>query len=237
MMKKNITPLLLLILSLQSCLKDPDPIPQSINTYQFYYNYLLESYDVQWEIDDEIIGTDHSYGFPAEAIAIIDQSEQEVLISASNTDNGNLIDTLSYTLMENFSYLVAILGTEDEPHLICEPLDTRRPSAGMIKVRFLHAAAAMGPVDIYIGGDLPENKALAGTNYTALSMYLEFTEEKLWNAVIVTPADSLPADSTILSYTANTDFSTGSVYLCTIGHSTNSIESSFQMVADDQAVY
>lgn len=236
-MKKIVAPLLLLIFSLQSCLKDPDPIPQTINSYQFYYNYLLESFDVQWEIDEKVIGSDHSYGYPAEAMTILDQSEQEVLFRVSNTDNGNLIDSLSYMLMENFSYMVAILGTEDEPHLLCEPLDTRRPSAGMIKVRFLHAAAAMGPVDIYIGGDLPENKALAGTSYPTVSEYLEFTEEKLWDAVIVTPADSLPADSTILSYTANIVFRTGSVYLCTIGHSNNSIESSFQMVADDQAVY
>ena len=236
-MKKNVTLLLLLIFSLQSCLKDPDPITQTINTYQFYYNYLLESFDVQWEIDDEVIGTGHSYGYPGEAIAILDQSEQDVLIRASNSDNGNLLDTLSYKLMENFSYMVAILGTEDEPHLLCEPLDTRRPTSGMVKVRFLHAAAAMGPVDIYIGGGLPENKALAGTSYTTISEYLEFTEDKLWDAVIVTPADSLPADSTILSYTANTVFNTGSVYLCTIGHSTNSSESSVQMVADDQPVY
>ena len=237
MIKRIVTPLLVLILSMQSCLKDPDPIPQNIKTYQYFYNYLLESYDVQWEIDNEIIGTGHSYGIPAEAIAILDQSEQEVLIRASNTDNGNLIDTLSCKLMENFSYMVTILGTEDEPHLLCEPLDTRPPAAGMIKVRFLHAAAAMGPVDIYIGGDLPENLALTGTNFTAVSEYLELTEEKLWNAVIVTPADSPPTDSTILSYTANTIFRTGSIYLCTIGHSKNSIESSFQMVADDQATY
>ncbi len=237
MMKNIITPLLLLLLSLQSCLKEPDPIPQTINSYQFYYNYLLESFNVQWEIDDEIIGNDHPYGYPAEAIAILDQSEQDVLIGVSNSDNGNLLDTISCKMMENFSYMVAILGTEEEPHLLCEPLDTRRPTSGMVKVRFLHAAAAMGPVDIYVGGDLPENKALSGTSYTTVSEYLEFTEENLWNTIIVTPTDSLPADSTILSYTANTIFRSGWVYLCTIGHSENSIESSFQMVADDQPVY
>ena len=236
-MKKIALPLLFLLLSLQSCLKDPDPITQNINTYQYYYNYFVETNEIQWEIDDEIMGAGHSYGYPAQAIATLDQSEQEVLIRARNTDNGNLIDSLSYKLMENFTYMVAILGTEDEPHLLCEPMDTRRPTTGVIKVRFMHAAAAMGPVDIYIGGDLPENKILSGTSYTTVSEYLELTEEKLWDAVIVTPADILPGDSTILSYTANTVFRTGSVYLCTIGHSENSIESSVQMEAYNQPIY
>ena len=237
MMKKNLAPLLLVLLFLPGCLGDHDPITQNINTYQFYYNYFLEPYDVQWEIDDELIGTDHAYGYPASAIAVLRQSEQEVLINTNNAETGDLIDSLSCTLMENFSYMVAILGTEDEPHLLCEPMDTRRPTTGKTKVRFPHAAAAMGPVDIYIGGDLPENKVLSQTNYPSLSEYLEFTEEDLWNSILITPADSLPADSTILSYTANTIFRTGWVYLCTIGHSENSVESSFQIVADDQPIY
>jgi Domain of unknown function (DUF4397) len=237
MMKKIVTPLLLLLCSLQGCLKDPDPITQTINTYQFYYNYFLEPYGVQWKIDDVVIGSNHSYGYTAKAIAILEQSEQELVISAGNTENGQLIDSLSFPLKENFSYMVALLGTEEETHLLCEPMDTRRPSAGMVKLRFLHAAAAMGSVDIYVGGYLPENKVLSGVSYTSVSEYLEFTEEKLWNAILVTPTESLPADSTILSYTVNTFFDTGCIYLCTIAHSENSIESLFQMDADDQPVY
>ncbi|MCD4709820.1 MAG: DUF4397 domain-containing protein [Bacteroidales bacterium] len=236
MIKIIVAPLLALLLFLPGCLEDPDPIPPTINTYQIYYNYLMEPYDVQWEIDDEIIGTGHSYGILAEAIVKLDSSEQEVLIRTINSDNGFLIDSLSYSLVENGIYMVAILGTEEDPHLLCEPMNTQSPT-GMTKLRLLHAAATMGPVDIYIGGDLPEHKVLSGTNYTSVSEYLEVTEENLWKAIIVTPANSLPADSTILSYTTNTIFRAGRVYLCIIEHSENYIESIYQLQVNEQPVY
>ena len=141
MMKKIAAPLLLLmlflLLFLQGCLEDPDPIPQTINTYQTYYNYLLEPYKVQWEIDDLLIGYGHSYGVPVEGMAQLDQPEQEVLFRILESDTDRLIDTLSYSLVENGTYMVAILGTEEEPYLLCEPIDTRSPSAGKIKLRFM----------------------------------------------------------------------------------------------------
>ncbi len=107
----------------------------------------------------------------------------------------------------------------------------------MTKVRFLHAASTMGPVDIYIGGDLPENKVFSGESYTHVSQYLEITEEDLWNAVVVTPANTLPSDSAILSYTANTIFRPGSVYLCIIGHTTSSIDSPYEIQVNQQTTY
>lgn len=235
MIKKVFIPLLVIFIVLPGCIKDPDPQPQTIDSYQFYYNYLMEPYGVQWEIDDQIIGTGHAYGNPAQAVASLDQVEQYVLFRARDSNSGLLIDSLTCSLVENGAYMVAILGNEEEPYLLCEQMDLRFPSSGMTKVRFLHAAASMGPIDIYIGGDLPENKVYSGESFTNLSPYLEFSELDLWEAVIVTPANTLPADSSIISYTANTVFRTGSVYQCIIGHTTSSVESSYEIQAYPQS--
>ena len=237
MINKIATPLLLMLILLSGCLKDPDPIPETINTYQNYYNYFLEPYAIQWNIDDEILGTGHAYGIPAEAIITLDQAEQELLIQALDSDSGLLLDSLSYTMLENGAYMTAILGSEEEPHLLCEPIDTRPPATGMVKFRFLHASPDMGPVDIYIGGDLLEHKVHSSVDYTSVTEYGEATEEQLWEAIIVTPANSLPADSSILSYTVNTIFRSGWSYICAIAHSTSSIESSYQILVDDQPIY
>lgn len=237
MIRKIIIPLLIPLMFLQSCLGDPDPVPETIDTYHYYYNNLLESYDLKWEIDETVIGTGHSYGYPAQAVVSLETPEQEVLIQASNPDNSQLIDSLSYTMFENNSYMIAIMGTEEEPHLICELLDTRKPSPGMVKYRFLHTSEAIGPVDIYIGGDQPEHLALADMDYTQISEYLESTQQQLWASVIVSPASIPPADSIILEYTANNIFETGWVHLCIIEHASSSPESSVQITVDDHPVY
>lgn len=237
MIKKIVPPILFITLTFQACLKDPDPIPQSINTYEFYYNYLTESYDTQWEVNDQVITSGLSYGNPAQGIIQLDSSVQTVLFTTRNPETGNLLDSLSYTLYENGAFMLALLGNEEAPQLLCETLDTRFPDAGKIKVRFLHAAATLAPVDVYIGGDQPEDKALPGLDYSTVSEYLEVTEEKLWTAIVVTPANTLPADSTIVSYYVNTIFQTGWSFLCILGHSDNSIESPYQLLVDDQPVY
>ncbi len=110
---KYAVPLIIPLLLLQACLKDPDPVPETINTYHNYYNFILEPYGVQWEIDDGIIGSGHAYGIPAEAVITLNQAEQNLLIQARDTDSGLLLDSLSYTMFENGAYMIAILGTEE----------------------------------------------------------------------------------------------------------------------------
>ncbi len=237
MIKKIAAPLLLMLILLSACLKDPDPIPETIDTYHKYYNYLLEPYAVQWEIDDAIIGIEHDYGYPAAAIVSLIETPQDVLIKSRISEGGMLLDTLSHTLFEGGAYMIAIMGTEEEPDLICDQIDTHAPALGMVKFRFLHTAPALGPVDVYIGGDTSENIVISGLNYSSLSEYDEAVEIDMWESVIITPANTLPADSTLLSLTANSVFRAGLSYLCTIGHSDNSIESSYEMQVDDQPIY
>jgi hypothetical protein len=237
MIKKIAAPFLFIFVFLTGCQEDPDPLPQTIDTYQYYYNYITEAFDLQWEIDGEVIGSGHTYGIPAEGVIQLDQVEQEVLFQTRNPDTGLMLDSLSCLLYENGFYMLAQLGSEQEPHLLCKALDSRPPTSGMVKYHFMHAAASMDPVDIYIGGDQPEDKVLSGLDYSSVSEYLETTEERLWTAILVTPANTLPADSTILSYTVNTLFQICRTYLCTIGHSENSIESSYQMQVDEHPVF
>ena len=237
MIKKITIALAIPIMLLQSCLGDPDPIEQSIDTYHYYYNYLLETYDLQWEVDDVTVGTGHSYGVPAQAIVSLSEEEEEVLIRARNSENSQLIDSLSHIMYEYGSFMIALLGDEEEPHLLCEAMNTRMPSFGMVKFRFLHATEALGQVDIYIGGDQEEHLALSAMDYTDVSEYKEVAEEEIWDAVIVTPANTLPADSIILEYNANSIFQVGGIYLCILEHTSSSAESPIQIQVDDQPVY
>jgi len=233
---KTAVPILVMVLSLTACLKDNEPLPQTINTYHYYYNYLLEPYNLEWEIDGEFIGS-HPYGSAALAIIQLDTTPQELVFRTLNSESGTAIDSLSSLLFENRSYMLAMLGTEEEPHLMCEVMDTRYPTAGTVKYRFLHTAPGLGPVDVYAGGDLPENRIFSGVDYQEVTEYYESPEEDIWEAVLITPADMLPADSIILSYTVNQVFRSGWVYLCTIGHIDPDTTSDIEMQVFEQPIY
>ena len=133
--------------------------------------------------------------------------------------------------------MVSIVGSEEEPSMLCDTMDTSFPTQGMVKMRFLQASESMGAIDIYIGGELPEHKKLTGISYGQLSEYVEATQESFWNAVIVTPAESAPADSTILSYTENTNFIPNKTYFGIINHNEVDPESSHRMQVFDQPSY
>ncbi len=234
MLKKIAISIVVPLLMIQSCLEDREPLPEywEIDTYLIYYNNLLESYDLQWEIDEVVIDTGHSYGVPDQASISLDRDEQEVLIRTRNSENYLLIDSLYCIMTKGGDFMIAIMGTEEDPYLICEPMDTRMTSN--VKFRFLHTSEAMGPVDIYIGGDQLEHLALIALDYTQVSEYLHATEEEIGTSIIVTPATSLPTDSTILEYTANSIFQSYGIYLCILEHVSSSNESSFQMQVDLQ---
>jgi len=224
-----------LLLMIQSCLEDREPLSGYPDTYLRYYNNLLESYDLQWELDEVVIDSGQSYGVPDRERFYLDYEEQEVLIRTRNSENDLLIDSLYCFMGVNGKYMIAIMGTEMNPYLIFEPMDIRIMSN--VRFRFLHTSEAMGPVDIYIGGDQPEHLALTALDYTQVSEYLHATEEEIGTSIIVTPASKLPNDSTILEYTANANFQSPGIYLCILEHVSSSNESSFQMQIDPQPRY
>jgi len=232
MFKKIAITLIVPLLMIQSCQGDREPLPGPPDAYLVFYNNLLESYDLQWEIDEVVIGSDHSYGVRDQAYVHILFEEQEVLIRTRNSENHLLIDSLYCYMGVGGKYMIAIMGTEENPNLICKPMDTRTTSN--VKFRFINTSEALGPVDIYIGGDQREHRALTALDYTQLSEYFHATEEEIKTSIIVTPATILPTDSTILEYTNNSIFQSPGIYLCILEHVSSSNESPYQIQIDPQ---
>ena len=98
----------------------------------------------------------------------------------------------------------------------------------------MQSSESMGDIDIYVGGELPEHRKLVGVGYGQLSPYVEATQESLWNAIVVTPADMAPADSTILSYTINNNFIPNKTYFGILNHTEADPQSSFRMQVFNQ---
>jgi len=175
-----------------------------------------------------------SYGVPIPGAVEVEGFGQQTRFVVSTLDGGVTLDSFDLFLDPFRYYMLSIMGTEDEPLIVSDTIDTSPPTLGLVKMRFLHASESMGAVDIYVGGELPEHRKLTGITYGELSVYVEGTQESFWNAVIVTPSDMTPEDSTLLSYTVNNNFIPNKVYFGIINHAETDPESSFRMQVFNQ---
>ncbi|TFH25123.1 MAG: hypothetical protein E4H10_09715 [Bacteroidia bacterium] len=233
-MKKMIIVLLGSLVLLPACLDDPFTGPENLTAGLVFYNNLMEADKVIWKVDDSESLGGQSYGMPIEGSVEVDGYNHQVRIKASTLEGGVTLDSLDYFLDPFSYYMISIVGSEEEPHLLCDTMDTSFPTLGLVKMRFLQASESMGAIDIYIGGELPEHRKLSGIGFGQLSEYIEASQESLWNAIIFTPAEVAPADSTILSYTVNKNFMPNRTYFAITNHSEVDPESSFRMQVFNQ---
>ncbi|MEN8203238.1 MAG: hypothetical protein ABFS28_11630 [Bacteroidota bacterium] len=237
MIHRLVTFVLILSIILPGCLNEPDPpLPDSIRSYFILYNFLSESYDVHWDINEIGVESSQAYGLHLPGFSTLEEIKEDVLFSVKEAGSMRVIRSDTFTMEQNHYYIVSIMGTEQEPYILFEPMDLDAPSTGMVRLRLMQTAMEMGPVDLYIGGSTPDHKVISGIAYTDISDYIEASEEELWEAIIITPFGISPADSTILLFTANDVFTPNYVYLGVVGHVTNSPSSTLHLLLYDQPV-
>lgn len=236
-MKKTIIVLLGSLILLPACLDDPIQGPDTLEARLVFYSNLMESDKVIWKVDENESSSGQSYGLPVEESVEVEGYDHQVHLSASTLEGEGDLGSLNCSMDPFRYYMISVLGTEEEPSLLCDSMDTSFPTLGMVKMRFLQASESMGAIDIYIGGELPEHRKLSGISFGQLSEYVEATQESFWNALILTPAESAPADSTILSFTVNDNFIPNKTYFGIINHNEVDPESSYRMQVFNQPSY
>lgn len=236
-MRKMIMLLLGSLLLLPSCLEDPLEVPDTLEARLIFYNNLLETDKVVWDVDDIETISEQSYGIPVEGVVEVEDYSQQVRFDASTLDGEVDLGGFDYFVDPYRYYMISVVGSEQDPFMVYDTIDTSYPTLGMVKMRFLQASEAMGDVDIYVGGELPEHLKLSGVNYKQLTPYLEATQEAFWSAIVITPAQIAPADSIILSFEFNNNFMPNSIYFGVINHVEADFESSFRMQVFNQPSY
>jgi hypothetical protein len=224
-----------LAFALAACQKDEDtPLPDPNRYYVNMYNFLMEAYDVQWNINGLDVEPAQAYGIPLFSFFPLEDSGENITIRVLEAGSSQILQSDSCTVEQNNYYMASLMGSGDDPLLTCEPMDLRAPSLGKVKLRMMHTAGHLGPIDLYVGGSAPENKLITGVGYGEVSAYVETTEEQLWESLIITPSNVSPADTTLLSFIANEGFISGRIYLGVVGSKTNSPSSDLQFFLYDQ---
>ena len=232
-MKLNAVYLFALVVLLAGCDNEPEPeptLPESIKSYFILYNFLMEPYDVAWDVGGTVVHTSQPYGVPIIGLSILDNIRQDVTFTVRKSGTSQVVESDIYTMHKDRFYIVSVLGSEEDPYILFEPMNLDPPAAGMVRVRFMQAVRELNPVDIYIGGNTPGKRLITGITYTDITGYVDVTEDDAWHSLLVTPYETAPTDSTILSFTENEVFEPDLVYLGVITHISNTPSSSIQML-------
>ncbi len=214
---KRFTSLILLSLLLASCNKDEEPVTEEFSAYCSLYHFVDIPENLVWEIDGVAVDWEQDYGSVISGFVLLEEEREEISFIMKNAITGNVIDSLSFSLTDQSSYLLSILGSEDEPISLFEEVSPGLPSSGNLNIRFLHAAPELHSLDIYLGGGDPENKIINRLAYAGLTGYQEVDERSAQISITVTsPEGSSEPDSAYLYYAFNDALVRGRNYLTVI---------------------
>ncbi|HDS08502.1 MAG TPA: hypothetical protein ENO05_12850, partial [Bacteroides sp.] len=223
-----------------ACSLDPDPgpeLPEPIHSYFILYNYFPVSYDLLWEVNGYTLSAAHTYGGTILGFVNLDSVANDISFAVKNAETGALITEGNYRMEEYQFTMFAVMGTEQDPYILSDPLDLTPPSSGMIRIRFIQTCSNMDPVDVYIGGAAQERKVVDGIAYREVSGYLESSLNDLMDSVIVANHGSAPDTGSVAISTSGAGiFHPDRVYLGVIGYPDRSDTTSAKLTFYDQPV-
>lgn len=238
-MKSKVLIFLVPALLLTSCSNEPEPeppLPDPIRSYFMLLNFLVEPYNISWEINGNTVESGQGYGIPLLGYATLSTPDQEVLFTVRESGTGNIIQSDVYQMKKDQYHIISTLGTEDHSYILFEPHETDPPESGLIRIRFMQAAPGLDPVDVYVGGKTETHKVISGLSFTDIGAFTDIREEDAWHSVLVTPHGQSPMDTVIFSFTENEVFEPDHSYLGVIAHVDNDLSTSVQMLLYDQPV-
>lgn len=224
----------------RACSLDPDPgpeLPEPIHSYFILYNYFPVSYDLLWEVNGYTLSAAHIYGGTILGFVNLDSVANDISFAVKNSETGAPITEGNYRMEEYQFTMFAVMGTEQDPYILSDPLDLTPPSSGMIRIRFIQTCRNLDPVDVYIGGSAEEKKVVTGLAYREVSGYLESSLNDLMDSVIVANHGSATDTGSVAISTSGAGiFHPDRVYLGVIGYPDRSDTTSARLTFYDQPV-
>ncbi len=223
-MRYYILYLALVILGVNSCNNDPEPepLPEEDRAYITLYNFLSEPFEVKWEVDEVEVRDAHSYATIIVGGVLLDGESEEISFVVNNGFNGLFLESKTIRMTKDKYYIAVIFGTEEDPVLLCQELETSPPASDHLNIRFLHATDSLDSVDVYIGGTSNEKMLISGLTFGSISDYEVVSDNDVRASVTVTLHDSIyKEENELLSYDDNNLVKNNSNNLTVIAPSTN----------------
>ena len=225
-MKKLLALSILLSVFLFSCDKDPEPEPEVIRAYCNLHHFLPEVESIIWEINGEELPDAQAYSFLFRGSVVLQEASEEIEFILKHSQSSEVLLSEQLLLEQDKFYNVIVTGSTEDPVLLFEELDTSHPQAGKVKFQTLHSIPGQGPVDIYMGDTILDNRVVSALEYNGLTTPFEAQDYDAIASITATAhSDEYHPDSVLLHSAYNDLIVSGASYLMVVSHNTYSTES------------
>lgn len=210
-----------------SCNNEPEPEPEDIRAYCNLYHFIPELGSVKWEIDDVALPEEQPYAVEFSGAVLLEGESEEISFTVKHSGTNEVLASELFQLDENKFYNVIVCGLKEEPILLIQEIETTHPSSGNVKFQVLHSIAGQGPIDVYMGENTADKKAVSDVAYLSLSTPFEAVDYDVRAAITVTAhSEEYHQDSVLLNSIYNDIIISGASYLSVVAPSTFNPEDS-----------
>jgi len=197
-----------------SCNEDPEPQPEAIRAYCFFYHFIPELGSVIWEADNTEVPAEKVYAYQFPGAIILESESEEVSFAVKHSGTKEVLASELFQLEKNKYYNIIACGSNDDPSLYIEEIDTNPPQPGKVKFQVLHSAADENTIDVYMGDTTTEKRLVSDLAYLDLSAQFEAPDSEARSFITITRhSEVYQQDSVLLSSEYNGDILSGASYL------------------------
>ena len=206
---------------LLSCMKEQEPEPELIRAYCNLYHFIPGMEGVIWQVDDSEVPEEQLYAQLLPGYIILESATDEMIFAVKHPGTKEVLVSQLVPLEQDKFYNVIVYGSEDDPTLLINEIDTNQPAAGKVKFQILHAIPNQGPIDLYMGDTTMDKRVLTALDYQVLSDLFEVSDYDARVLMAATAHSDEYIPDSILIYSEYNDLVvSGASYLSVITHHT-----------------
>ena len=218
-MKKLLIFFVFIPLLMASCKKDPVEQPEEIRSYVSIVSLLKVPSTITWVVDGTEVPNEQAYGSRILGAVLLETDSEEISFTAKYTSSGSQIESLLLTMDKDKHYLIVLYGSDEEPALNFQEIETTLPQGDRLKFQFLHAVPSADSIDVYMGSTEAEDRVVSDLSFSEYSGYFEVFDYKARQSVTLSVhGDVYDPEKEILSYEYNDLIVANTIYFSVMAY-------------------
>ena len=204
-----------------SCADEPEPEPEVIRAYCYFYHFIPTLGSVIWEVDDSEVPDEKLYASQFLGSLQLETATEEIVFTVKHAGTKEVLISQLFQLEQDKYYTIVVHGSEDDPSLLIREIDTSEPQSEQVKFQVLHSAPLQNSIDVYVGGSTPDQRDVSDLAYLSLTDHFEVKDYDARAAIIVSAhSEEYNQDSVLISSIYNEEIASRASYFSVLAPST-----------------